>query len=338
MASVVALTSGALVAALHASEGVRAPSGGADRWLQREASNATPIPNASAVEPLMRQPRRPERITFEVATIRLVSVGAPSLPSPSPTLLSSGIGIGIPSPSSDAFVTNSASVAEPVRWAYGMHPELPTLIAAPARPWSAVDLSPVASREAMAARFDIRAKAPIQTAEPPRGMLGPFHYMLQALLEERFELAVRWELRERPQYVLSFAGLVNPESPLLRPRFDCGDATGPAADGVQRPAGSVAERRCGRTRVNLTPTGGHISGVAITMTMLAEMLQRVVRAEVIDGTGFTERFDLDLQFGEPPHASTLEAALRESLGLQLDRREVPGEVLVVEHVDMPVLD
>jgi uncharacterized protein (TIGR03435 family) len=48
--------------------------------------------------------------------------------------------------------------------------------------------------------------------------------MLQALLEERFKLAVRWETRERPQYVLSFAGLVNPESPLLRPRFDCGDA------------------------------------------------------------------------------------------------------------------
>jgi uncharacterized protein (TIGR03435 family) len=59
---------------------------------------------------------------------------------------------------------------------------------------------------------------------------------------------------------------------------------------------------------------------------------------VTDRTGLAAPFDVELIFGPGPGRLPLAQALREHAGLELARVVVPGDVLVIEHVEMPVSD
>ena len=75
-------------------------------------------------------------------------------------------------------------------------------------------------------RFDVIAKAETDIPRPVAGgPPGPFHFMLRALLAERFKLAVHQEKRELPIYELHLAradGTLGPG--LRRSDFDCSTA------------------------------------------------------------------------------------------------------------------
>ena len=78
---------------------------------------------------------------------------------------------------------------------------------------------------------------------------------------------------------------------------------------------------------------------------IAEMIMALsseMGRQVIDRTGFTGRFDLDLEYSGDPAATnvattvpSLITVLQDELGLKLDSGRGPVEVLVIDHIERP---
>jgi uncharacterized protein (TIGR03435 family) len=158
-------------------------------------------------------------------------------------------------------------------------------------------------------RFHIVAKAAPDT--PSNQLL----LMLQALLKERFQLAYHREQRQ-----LAFLALmVGKKGPRLR----------------EAQAGSDASAN----RFGL----GRISSNGLTMPVLATVLSRFMRQPVLDMTGLDGSYDVNLEWtpeavavgGDTPEATgaTIFTALQEQLGLKLEARKGPLEVIVVDHAE-----
>ena len=95
--------------------------------------------------------------------------------------------------------------------------------------------------------------------------------------------------------------------------------------------------------------GARLHGQKIAMAELVRKLSLVLGQSVIDQTGFTGLFDLQLDFvtdentpamPPPPPGSdmpgpSLPQALRQQLGLQLESTKGPVEVIVVDHAARP---
>ena len=110
------------------------------------------------------------------------------------------------------------------------------------------------------------------------------------------------------------------------------------------PKDEAARRRCGAA---MAP--GWISARSITMNEFTRVLSQLVRRPVVDETGITGEFDLDMLFapdsgagalvGPPPaavaDAPALPTALQDDLGLKLEPRRGPVDVLVVDRVERP---
>ena len=104
--------------------------------------------------------------------------------------------------------------------------------------------------------------------------------------------------------------------------------------GVGRLQASKTDRPSGY-RVYVGP--GRIEGLNWSMQDLATMLQPAAGMPVVDRTGVTGGYDIVLDFAadlaSDSSLPSLFAALRESLGLKLEARKVPVEVLVIDHVE-----
>lgn len=92
------------------------------------------------------------------------------------------------------------------------------------------------------------------------------------------------------------------------------------------------------------------------MTQFAQSLGNLVGRVVIDKTGLTGGYDIDVQFtpdrlpqGPPPvggppipsvdpNGPSIFTALQEQLGLKLESARGPVDVLVVDHVEQPTPD
>jgi bla regulator protein blaR1 len=192
-------------------------------------------------------------------------------------------------------------------------------------------------------RFDIAAKAEGNpTPELER-------LMLRALLAERFKLSVHSETRELPLYAMVMARTDGRLGPQLRHAgTDCAQAApwsglGPP-DSPRDPNGPC--RSVGQG------SGGGMRFRGITLDAFAKFLATPARRIVIDRTGLTGDFDIDLEMtaelGPPPpppgapdrvdrtSAPSIFTALQEQLGLKLDSRRGAVEVLVIDHVEPPV--
>jgi uncharacterized protein (TIGR03435 family) len=187
-------------------------------------------------------------------------------------------------------------------------------------------------------RYTINAKA---EGAPSRPMImGP---MLRALLEDRFQLKVRREIREVPVYNLTVAR--NGPKLKMAKEGTCPTPGGPP--GVSCP-GSVWFERKG---LNL------IVDQQATLDDFVRMLIQRLDRPVIDKTGIKGIFDFHLEFapdttlGNPPgggdptaapadapadlRGPSIFTALQEQLGLKLESTKGPGEVLVIDHVERP---
>ncbi len=175
-------------------------------------------------------------------------------------------------------------------------------------------------------RFDIEAKA-----DRPRS-IDELHVMLQHLLEERFHLKVRREMRDESAWALVVAKGGSKMSV-----HDPADKDYPPTglQPVPGPGGALCFKMPARN---------------ITMTYFAFMLSRSMSRSVVDKTGLTARYDFTLQFapdglhligpdgGTPsisPDCSDASTALPQQLGLQLEAAKAPVEYLVVEHAEKP---
>jgi uncharacterized protein (TIGR03435 family) len=205
--------------------------------------------------------------------------------------------------------------------------------------------------------FDIQAAASgIPSAAQKR-------VMLQALLAERFKLTFHREMRQLPLFGLAAASPGRP-GPQLRPPTD--EATcqqRPAAPSAAAPAArtpleaaalEVREGPCGRVLSGVLPndrTQAFAGGRRVTMATFAASFGEITPLErpiVIDRTGLDGLFDFTMLWNPQiqelaPNAAdqaglTFQQALREQLGLRLQRETGPVEVIVVDRVARPTAD
>ena len=205
-------------------------------------------------------------------------------------------------------------------------------------------------------RFDVVAKAPGDPQPGPNGPPPEMFLMLRSLLAERFRLVVHREAKEMPVYALVLARADGKTGPQLHPSTtDCAAMMAAIrARGGPPPPPAAGERMpCG---MRMFP--GNLSGGASTMAQLSNVLARFVNRTVVDRTGLTGAFDLDLQWtpdqmpqgrGDPPpglpplpavdpNGPSIFTAVQEQLGLKLESTKAPVDVLVIDRAELPVED
>lgn len=238
------------------------------------------------------------------------------------------------------FNTINAPLWELIRMAYGV--QRTQLVGAP--DWTE------------SARYDIVAKAETDIpGSAPGSPLGPLNFMLQDLLEDRFKLRAHRETRDMPVYELRLARTDGKLGEGLKPStIDCaamrGRGRGGRAGGPPGPPPPGERPRCGmRVAPNQVLAGG------VALAQLTQMLSQFTQRIVVDRTGLSGTFDIDLSFtpermpqGPPPpgapalnidpNGPSLFTALQEQLGLKLESEKAPVEVLVIDHVERPTPD
>jgi uncharacterized protein (TIGR03435 family) len=172
-------------------------------------------------------------------------------------------------------------------------------------------------------RFDIDAKIAPNPAAPQKLTDRQRPEMLKAMLADRFGIKAHVEVKTLPVFdlVLAHSGIkIKPTPP--------SDAAG--------------------------DSGAHIHSTAllangITIAQLAGTLTGIVHRQVIDKTGLSGNYDVDLKWtpdnvGRSPQSSTdalvdgapnIFTAVEEQLGLKLESSKGPVETLVIDHVEMP---
>jgi len=158
--------------------------------------------------------------------------------------------------------------------------------------------------------------------------------MLQTLLEDRFALKLRREMREGEGLALMVDRADGTLGPKIRPWsgtclkgavFEFDEPSRPRCSSGYRPGG-------------ITIDGG-------TFISAAELLglpqsRRLVGGVPIDRTGLTGRYtmELDYTFPPPPDAPSLSTAIKEQWGLKIVPMKVEYPAIVVESAELPTTD
>jgi uncharacterized protein (TIGR03435 family) len=198
------------------------------------------------------------------------------------------------------------------------------------------------------ANYDIEAKA-----EGSANQRQVF-LMLQSLLEDRFKLKVHRETKELPAYALTAAKnglkLPPPKDGGCVPNPDGPTSYSPGTRMAPPGAGPAPVARCGSVSVALLPSGGRMQGGKIPMAEFIRVLSMALGSPVIDKTGFTQLFDVRLDFQtdeitaalppppvppDNPSNPSILIALQQQLGLKLESTKGPVEVLAIDHVERP---
>ncbi|MGE5098541.1 MAG: TIGR03435 family protein, partial [Deltaproteobacteria bacterium] len=185
------------------------------------------------------------------------------------------------------------------------------------------------------ARFDVIATAPDATSI----QMVP---MMRHLLEDRFMLRTHFEMQQHPVYTMVLANSDGTLGPgMRRSTMDCAAL---AAD-------PSAPYRCGGGQI----FPGTLLARGVSMARIVNGLARVmpgVSRPVIDNTGLTGTFDIDLKWRPDnvpqnpdarmppidPNAPDLFTALREQWGVRLERGTGPIPVLMIDGVSLPTPD
>jgi bla regulator protein blaR1 len=200
-------------------------------------------------------------------------------------------------------------------------------------------------------RYDIEAKMDsaqmerLKTLSPDESRLESKR-MLQALLANRFQLVVHRETKELPGYALVIAkggSKLHEAKP--------GDTY---PNGIKGPDGQP-----GTGLMIMGGNGGPVTGQGISIANLVRLLSQQLGRTILDETGLTGNYDFTLQWTPDEHAGPMPGApqgggarsedapppdssgpsiftaIQEQLGLKLESRKVPVEMLVIDHVEAP---
>jgi uncharacterized protein (TIGR03435 family) len=201
-------------------------------------------------------------------------------------------------------------------------------------------------------RFNIEAKMDADTVAAlaklsPEERTAQQRLMMQALLADRFKMKAHRETKELPIFALVVAKggpklkETDPNAPPMLP---------PAPpNGMRPPEGAP---KGGSGMMMMSPGGIKAQGVPVAN--LANILTMQLHRQVVDKTGLTGNYDIDLKFGpedgkagmtqgdpSAPGPVTADAgpsiftALEEQLGLKLEGAKGPVETVVVDHLEMP---
>ena len=201
-------------------------------------------------------------------------------------------------------------------------------------------------------RFDVSATIP---AGAPRDQVND---MLQSLLEQRFGLKIHRDHKEFPVYAL----VTTKGGPKMKETVE---SDSDKADAAKAPVEVEAQGGPSGVGINLghgssfTFADNKFQGTKIDMTRVAEMLSRFLDRPVVDMTELKGKYDFKLELTPedyramlirsaiaagvvlPPQALQLldgatDASLHSALagiGLKLDPRKAPLEVIVVDHAE-----
>ena len=187
--------------------------------------------------------------------------------------------------------------------------------------------------------WDILAKVPADAPLVQEAM----QFRLRSLLEDRFKLVTRREMREMPIYELVVARVDGQLGPQIRRSGDECAAWGRARQAGTTPPPMPPGGFCG------TRLGGTVGTPSGTLSLKGFELSNFVRL-VIDKTGLSGPYDLDLQWmpdtaatpgapqATPGDGVSLFAAMQEQLGLKLEAKRAPVEVLVIDSAERPTED
>jgi uncharacterized protein (TIGR03435 family) len=171
-------------------------------------------------------------------------------------------------------------------------------------------------------RWNIEAKA------ERRGTSDELHDALARLLEDRFQLKLRRETRDLPAYILT----VDKKGSKM-PLHDAADLKHEPIRGARLQTGEL-----------------QMIGENVMMNYFAFFLSRVMDLNVVDKTGLPDHYDVDFHYAPELRAEgkgldsgpapaidgpNIFTALREQLGLRLEKGRGPVNFLVIEHVEKP---
>jgi uncharacterized protein (TIGR03435 family) len=161
--------------------------------------------------------------------------------------------------------------------------------------------------------YDLRAATP----DGNPWTLDTVRPMMQQLLRERFHLSMHAGKRELSGYGL-FAAKSGPKLQPVAPE-------------------SVTQgQKAGESSQNFSAPG-HAQGRGLKPSGIASLFSLVEHAPVVDHTGLSGTFNIDLTYA--PDSSTdsdlpsLYTAIEEQLGLKLKPEKVTVDTLVIDHVD-----
>jgi uncharacterized protein (TIGR03435 family) len=208
------------------------------------------------------------------------------------------------------------------------------------------DLLAGAPKSLETARYDITAEAP----PPPPGAevdIDDLRLMLRKLLEDRFNLKTHVEERPVDGYVLSGN---KPKMPKADPSNRTGCKEGPGPDGKD-------------PRIEHPILARLMTCQNMTMAQFADQLPNLAggyaHITVLDQTGLTDAYDFTLSFStigqlqgnvtlpgqpasaapesgtasDPSGAISLPDAISKQLGLKLELKKRPMQVVVIDHID-----
>jgi uncharacterized protein (TIGR03435 family) len=190
---------------------------------------------------------------------------------------------------------------------------------------------------ATTSRYNIAAR----TSAPVSGKA--LWRMLVPVFEDRFRMQAYREQREMDVYTLTVERLGR----LQDASAGCFDPNGPLPAAVRTAHGERPLLGCGQTFPLLGPRAGHLWGAKINTAVLALALTDLLKRHVVDDTGITGAFDLELTFAldsipgtlpvsDPdPFAAGIFTAVREQLGLKLEPGRGPVDVLVIDRIEPP---
>jgi uncharacterized protein (TIGR03435 family) len=201
--------------------------------------------------------------------------------------------------------------------------------------------------------FDISARAPADTS------IDQMRLMMQALLRDRFHLALHTVTADAPIFalVLSKPGVTGPN---LRPHPPTDSCAAPAAanqPATDRPAPRPATLPsvvgdlppvCGViAHVPSSAPGMHFGGRAIPLSLLATTMPTMtglaaIPRPVIDRTGLSGLYDFSLHWNWTPeggetgdNAAAFREVLKGQLGLNLKPSNAPMSFVIVDQVERP---
>jgi bla regulator protein blaR1 len=192
-------------------------------------------------------------------------------------------------------------------------------------------------------QFEVQARAPAGTTK------DQMRLMMQALLAERFKLAIHFEMHETPVLVMT---QVRPGKLGQRLRLH---KDGPACDVVvPRPPGATTTFDMFPCNVFMMATDRsdlYLAGARnTTVELMAAFFSNVgYKQPIVDRTGITEKIDFSMEYtpekrGAAPVSAdgqaevpgtTFEEAVKDQLGLRLEPGRAPLQIPVVDHVEMP---
>jgi uncharacterized protein (TIGR03435 family) len=185
-------------------------------------------------------------------------------------------------------------------------------------------------------RFDITAKIPEGATKEQ------FQLMLRKLLEDRFKMTTHRESKELPIYAL----VVAKNGPKIKAAAE--DVASEKSDEQQLAVAQPGEGKDGFPALSLrapalvieTKNGrARVTAKEIPMTKFADLLTGQVGRPVVDMTGLNGDYSFAVYFTpEGPNSGdasepSIFGALQERLGLKLEARKGPVELLVIDHAE-----